>query len=450
MNASPSSWEEELDRWLEPFKAGLNRTAQKRWMAIYLKGLVLPGERKSIEPIAARVAPGATQQLHHFVSTSPWPVGPLEDELVRQADRLLGGPDAVLVIDDTALAKQGRHSVGVARQCCGCLGKRANCQILVSLTLAQGEVPVPIVSRLFLPDAWVDDPARWDEAGVPKDRRRRLAKPDLALEELDRARALGVRFGPVLADAGYGISAAFRQALSARGLAWAVGIPRVQKVFPAEVELVRPAPKRGRSRQAAIPATEAITAEAMLKGRRWRAVTWRQGTKGALQAAFAARRVRVADGPAIRLHGRNNQHLPGEEVWLVGERRASGERKYHLSNLPADATLRQLAAAIKARWVCEQAHQQLKEELGLDHLECRSWRALHHHALLAMMAFAFLQQRRLGEKTCPLVDQAGATTAANAAGGAPAHHSGPDRRRDPLPFMPPLLHPLPAALNMAE
>jgi SRSO17 transposase len=469
MSASTASWQEALDHWLEPFLARLNRSAQKRWMATYLKGLMLPGERKSIEPMAARVAPGAVQQLHHFVSTSPWLTGPLEDELIRQADRLLGGPDAVLVIDDTALPKQGVHSVGVARQYCGCLGKRANGQVLVSLTLARDEVPIPIVLRLFLPEKWVDDPARCDAAGVPEDRRRRLAKPDLALEELDRVRALGVRFSAVLTDAGYGISAAFRQALSARELVWAAGIPRIQKVFPSEVVMVRPVPKRGRSRQTAIPATEAITAETMLKSRPWRTITWREGTKGPLTAAFARRRVRVADGPTARLHGHNNQHLPGEEVWLVGERRTSGERKYYLSNLPARATLKQLAATIKAalgrllpaapgetdrwlchRWVCEQAHQQLKEELGLDHLECRSWRALHHHALLAMLAFTFLQQRRLGEKTCRRLDRSRTATATHAARGASADHRGPDRDRDPLPRLPPLLHPSAPAMNMAE
>jgi SRSO17 transposase len=419
-------------------------------MAIYLKGLVLPGERKSVEPMAARVAPGAVQQLHHFVSTSPWPVEPLADELIRQADRLLGGPEALLVIDDTALPKQGGHSVGVARQYCGCLGKRANCQVLVSLTLARGEVPLPIALRLFLPETWTSDPDRMQRAGVPEPSQAPLGKPEIALAELDRIRAAGVRFGPVLADAGYGISATFRQALSARGLVWAVGIPRIQKVFPAEVEMLCPAPTRGRPWQSAVPATEAIAAEVMLKGRRWRAVTWREGTKGALKAAFTARRVRVADGPAVRLHRRNNQHLPGEEVWLVGERRSSGERKYYLSNIPATTTLKQLAATIKARWVCEQAHQQLKEELGLDHLECRSWRALHHHALLAMMAFAFLQQRRLGGKTCRQIDQSGSAATADAARSTSAHRRRPDRHRDSLPIMPQLLHPSPTAINVAE
>jgi SRSO17 transposase len=133
----------------------------------------------------------------------------------------------------------------------------------------------------------------------------------------------------------------------------------------------------------------------MLASARWRTITWRHGTKGPLKAAFAAIRVRVADGPAVRLHGRNNQHLPGEEAWLVGERRSSGERQYSLSNLPPDTDLKRLASIIKARWVCEQAHQQLKEELGLDHFEGRSWRGLHRHALMTLIAFCFLQHQRL-------------------------------------------------------
>ena len=140
-------WEVELGRWLEPFLALLRRRAQRHWAPFYLKGLILPGERKSVEPMAARVAPGDLQQLHHFVSTSPWASASLEEELVKAADRLVGGPDAVLVVDDTALVKQGRHSVGVKRQYCGQLGKKANCQSLVSLTLARAEVPVGVGLR---------------------------------------------------------------------------------------------------------------------------------------------------------------------------------------------------------------------------------------------------------------------------------------------------------------
>jgi SRSO17 transposase len=213
--------------------------------------------------------------------------------------------------------------------------------------------------------------------------------------ELKRLLKVGVRFGAVVADAGYGISPSFRQALSALAQLWAVGIPRIQKVYPADVELTRPTPKRGPKPTLPVPNVPATAAEDMLARARWRTITWRQGTKGPLRAAFAAMRVRVADGPAVRMHGRNNQHLPGEEVWLVGERRSSGERKYYLSNLPPGTGLKRLASIIKARWVCEQAHQQLKEELGLDHFEGRSWRGLHRHALMSLIAFCFLQHQRL-------------------------------------------------------
>jgi SRSO17 transposase len=249
--------------------------------------------------------------------------------------------------------------------------------------------------RLFLPESWTGDPERLQRTGVPALFRAPRSKPEIALSELDRVLKAGVHFGVVLADAGYGISAAFRQALSARGLLWAVGIPRVQKVYPAEVALTWPAPTRGAKRSSPVPDVPSISAEALLAGARWRRFSWRRGRKGPLEAAFAARRVRVADGPAVRRHGRNNQRLPGEEVWLVGERRASGERKYYLSNLPSDTGLKRLASVIKARWVCEQAHQQLKEELGLDHFEGRGWPGLHRHALMALLAFCFLQERRL-------------------------------------------------------
>jgi SRSO17 transposase len=161
MDETPADrWEDELERWLTPFAARLRRKEPRRWAPSYLKGLILPGGRKSVEPMAARVAPGDTQQLRHFVSTSPWATAPLEDELVGAADRLVGGPDAVLVVDDTALVKQGRHSVGVKRRYCGQLGKRANCQSLVSLTLARAEVPVGVGLRLFLPEDRAADAGR--------------------------------------------------------------------------------------------------------------------------------------------------------------------------------------------------------------------------------------------------------------------------------------------------
>ena len=204
-----------------------------------------------------------------------------------------------------------------------------------------------------------------------------------------------MRFGCVLADAGYGLSAPFRHALSERGLLWAVGIPRHQKVYPADVALIFPVAGRGRPRQRHIPDRKSIAADAMLAGSSWRTVSWRRGTKGRLSARFAAVRVRVADGPTQRIRDMGHQHMPGDEAWLIGEHRASGERKYYLSNLPSKTPIKALAGTIKARWICEQAHQQLKEELGLDHFEGRSWHGLHRHALMTMVAYAFLQHRRL-------------------------------------------------------
>ncbi len=267
----------------------------------------------------------------------------------------------------------------------------------MSLTLARDEVPVMVSLRLFLPESWTSDKLRLERAGVPAEHRAARTKPEIALAELDRLRTAGVRFGTVLADAGYGLSAPFRQGLSARGLAWAVGIPNHQKVYPHEVELVFPVAGRGQPRKRHVPNVLSVKAEDMLAQAKWRALSWRTGTKGPLKAHFAAVRVRVADGPPQRIHDKGHQHMPGEEAWLVGERRVSGEQKCYLANLPAEADLKTLAATIKARWVCEQAHQQLKEELGLDHYEGRSWRGLHRHALMTMIAYAFLQHRRLAE-----------------------------------------------------
>ena len=441
-------WEEELGRWLGPFLGRLRRQAQRRWAPVYLKGLVLPGERKSVEPMAARVAPADTQQLHHFVSASPWATAPLEDELVRAADRLVGGPEAMLVVDDTALVKQGRRSVGVKRQYCGQLGKRANCQALVSLTLARAEVPVGVGLRLFLPEDWCADAGRRAAAGVPEAVAYR-PKWRVALDEIDRVLASGARFGCVLADAEYGRAAEFRRSLGERRLTYAVGVLPTQTVYPAEVTLSRPPPKAtGRPRKHPVPSAASVAAAELIEARAeaFRSITWRTGTKGPLTAAFAAVRVRVADGPAAA----GGRHLPGGEAWLVGERRASGERKYYLANHPADAPLEVLAAAIKARWVCEQMHQQMKDELGLDHFEGRSWRGLHHHALLCQLAFAFLQHLRLGGEKDRQRGPGRTAAPAEPARRPPPHPGRADPRAPALPALPAALRPSPSAMNVPE
>jgi len=387
---------------------------------LYVTGLIGPGDRKSVQPMAERLAPGDYDQLHHFVAAGVWDAAPLETELLIQADRLVGGSDAVLVIDDTAVPKKGKHSVGVASQYASALGKNANCQTLVSLTLARDEVPVMVALRLFLPESWTNDRVRLKRAGVPVEYRTARTKPEIALAEIDRVTAAGVRFGGVLADAGYGLSAPFRQGLTARNLAWAVGIPRHLKVYPVDVRLIWPVAQRGRPRQRHVPNSLSIPAEDMLADAKWQTVSWRNGTKGKLKARFAAVRVRVADGPPQRIRDKGQQHLPGDEAWLIGEHRMSGEKKYYLANLPAKAGLLALAATIKARWVCEQAHQQLKEELGLDHFEGRSWQGLHRHALMTMIAYAFLQHRRLAAARRKKKNQR-ATASADSARRAPRH-----------------------------
>lgn len=390
-----TDWETELSVFLRPFLEKLGHKKRRQMCPLYVSGLIGPGDRKSVEPMAERLAPGQYDRLHHFISDGLWDAAPLEAELALQADKIVGAPDAFLVIDDTGLPKKGDHSVGVAPQYASMLGKTANCQTLVSVTLARDEVPVPVGLRLFLPESWIGDQQRMAKVGVPQSLRTSRTKPEIALDEVDRLIAAGIRFGTVLADAGYGLSAAFRQGLSGRGLTWAVGIPKHQKVYPHDVELISPVSGHGRPRKHPIPDTLSVAAETMLAHVNWKKVSWRRGTKGRLRARFAALRIRVADGTPQRILDNGQQHMPGEEAWLDGEWRSNDERKFYLSNLPANATLKVLAAAIKARWVCEQAHQQMKEELGLDHFEGRSWQGLHRHALMTMIAYAFLQHQRL-------------------------------------------------------
>ena len=331
---------DDLDAWLAPFLAVMGRKTRRAWAPFYLRGLLGPGARKSLQPMAAGLGLAGHDQLQHFIASPAWDDAPLWTALAHEADKLVGGPGAYLVIDDTALPKKGELSVGVARQYCGQLGKRANCQALVSLTLAQDEVPVPLGLRLFLPDEWVEDAGRCAQAGVPEEAVAPVSKGEIALAELDRVRAAGVRFATVLADAGYGMSAAFRHGLDARGLLWAVGIPKNQKVYGTDVQMAVPA---GRARKL-VPSEEPCAAEDVLVAQRWRRVAWRTGTKGPLAAKFAAVRVRVGDGPVWG----NNRHLPGKEAWLVGEWRTSGERKYYLSNLHPSTKLRALATAIRS------------------------------------------------------------------------------------------------------
>src|ERR1700746_38387 len=261
-----SDWRDELGRWLKPFLDRLGHKARRQMCPLYVSGLMGPGDAKRAQPMAKRLALGTCDQLHHFIAAGVWDATAVETELLVQADKLVGGSDAVLVIDDTAVPKKGKHSVGVASQYASALGKNANCQTLVSLTLARDEVPVVVALRLFLPESWTGDLARLKRASVPVEYQTTRTKPEIALAEIDRVTAAGVRFGCVLADAGYGLSAPFRQGLTARNLAWAVGIPRHLKVYPVDVRLLWPVAKRGPPRRRHVPDILSMPAEKMLSG----------------------------------------------------------------------------------------------------------------------------------------------------------------------------------------
>src|SRR3712207_1713686 len=267
--AEPCGAGGDLDRWLAPFLDALGHKRRRTWAPLYLRGLMGPGERKSLQPMAARLGLSGHDQLHHFISSPAWGDGPLWTALAREADRLVGGAEAVLVVDDTALPKKGTLSVGVARQYCGQLGKRASCQALVSLTLAGQEVPLPVGLRLFLPAEWTVDQERCASAGVPADEVVVQTKGEIALAELDRLLAAGLRFGLTLADAGYGASAGFRRGLSERGLRWAARVPRTEKVYGVGVQLL---PATGRRKRRPVPDQEPRAAEAVLADLPWRRV----------------------------------------------------------------------------------------------------------------------------------------------------------------------------------
>jgi SRSO17 transposase len=391
-----------LDRWLEPFLAVTGRSTRRKMAPLYVRGLLGSGGRKSIQPMAERLGLSGHDQLHHFISSRASDDAPLWRVLAEQVDRQVGGEGAVLVVDDSGLPKKGELSVGVARPYCGELGKVANCQVLVSLTLARGEVALPVGLRLFLPPTWTDDPEHCDAPGVPEAARTAQTKPEIALAEIDRVREAGLRFSCVLADAGFASSPVFRPGLDERELAWAAGIAYTQLVYPNTVRLHPTHTPTGRVAKHPLPNRPPRAAAKMLATQRWHRITWRNGTKGPLNARFTAMRVRVADGPL----NDEGARLPGEERWLIGEWRDSGEKKYYLSNLPQRTALRRLVASVKARWSCEQVHQQLKQELGLGDFEGRSWTGLHRHALMTCIAFAYLQHRRLkaagrGKKATP-------------------------------------------------
>ncbi|MGA7520938.1 MAG: IS701 family transposase [Acidobacteriaceae bacterium] len=403
-------------------------------MGLYCTGLLLPGERKSVEPMAARLAPENVrrmhQSLHHLVSTAAW-----EDEVLlrRVRDSVLPpmtrkDPVVAWIVDDTGLPKKGSHSVGVARQYCGQTGKQDNCQVAVSLSVATWQASLPIAWRLYLPEIWAGDPERRNKAGVPEGVRFRT-KLEIALDQIRQAIAQGLPQGTILADPAYGNDTGFREALAAMKLDYVVGVQSTTTVWPPGAGPLSPPPwKGGRGRPAHRLRRDAEHAPASAKqvalslpATAWKTVAWRQGSRRPLRSRFAAVRVR----PAHRDH---KLHQPRAEEWLLIEwpREEAEPRKYWLSNLPASVPLRKLAALAKQRWIIERDYQELKQELGLGHFEGRGWRGFHHHATLAIAAYGFLVAERSRFSPAARAGHLGLSAPARSSGFQP-RGSGPSR-----------------------
>ncbi len=378
-----------------------------RWAGVYLQGLLLDGERKSIEPLSRRVSLPAglnskdpEQALQQFVNQSPWDEQAVLRRYRAHLAQTFAHSAGIFLFDDVSFPKQGPHSVGVQRQYCGALGKKANCQVAVSVHYVSPQGHYPLALRLFLPDSWLGDRKRLDRAGVPEEQRRPLTKPEIALELLDQVRAEGLPGQAVVADAGYGVSGDFRDGLAARGLTYIVGVTEDFVVFPEPPTWVPPQPaKRGRPQtrpHLAEGVPTPIPLHELARRVRLRRVTWREGTKGKLSARFAWLRVWPGHG------WQRGECADAAPVWLLIEEQADGKLKFAFSNLPPGTGCRAAVRLWKSRWPVEQGYQQLKEELGLDHFEGRSWRGFHHHACLALLAYGFLLLERHGKQAHPV------------------------------------------------
>jgi SRSO17 transposase len=361
----------------------------------YCRGLMLSGDRKSVEPMAALVAPqraGAKHQsMHHFVAKAEWSDTVMLAAVQQAVLPALGGIEA-WIVDDTGYPKKGKHSVGVARQYCGQLGKQDNCQVAVSVSVANERSSLPIGYQLYLPREWAEDAARRKKAEVPASVSF-ATKSTIALEQLRAARAARVPVGVVLADAGYGNDTDLRLGITELGLTYAVGIQGSTTVWAEGHQPLPPRGDGGRGR----PGThlrrnrthQPIDVKALaheLPGRAWRRIQWREGTDGALASRFA--RLRVSAAHRDKVHA---------EEWLVIEW-PLGETepiKYWLSTLPPGIAFKEHIRLIKLRWRIERDYQELKQELGLGHYEGRNWRGFHHHATLSIAAYGFLMRARL-------------------------------------------------------
>lgn len=388
--------ERELDAYIDELTEGMGRPERRAAMGLYLTGLLLDGERKSIEPIAARLVDdvseveGMRQRLQQCVTVSTWAESELFRRVARKVDADLPDVEA-LVVDDTGFAKKGRHSVGVARQYSGTLGRVESCQVATSLHLAGESGSACIGFRLYLPEEWANDRRRCKKAGVPADVTF-ASKWELALRLVDDALAAGVRTRVLLADAGYGDTREFRNGLRERGLDYAVGVHHPTAVWRPGTKFSVPpktskpgAPPRNPQATSGTP----VSIGELSRELTYRSVTWREGTRGKQASRFAAVRVHTA-------HRHTQGAAPGPEEWLLCEWPSTEDAptKHYLLSLPASTSMRELVRVAKLRWRVERDYQDLKGEVGLDHFEGRTWLGFHHHAALCAAAHAFLALRR--------------------------------------------------------
>lgn len=387
--------ERRFREYLDRLARALGHEDRREPLRAYLTGLCLPGDRKSIEPMAARIDPrhvrARHQSMHHLVANAPWAdaavLGIARDLVLAEMDR--HGSVAAWLVDDTAFPKKGPHSVGVAHQYCGTLGKQANCQVAVTVTLANEAVSVPAAYQVYLPEGWARDRTRRRTVGVPTTVAFR-PKWQIALAQIRALHTEGVPLAPVVADAAYGVNVEFRAALTAQQIPYVLGVREDTLVWPPGY--TPPPPRRGRPPRHRGPARQPPIRLATLVGRlppsAWSPVTWREGTRGSMRARFVALRVQPA--PA------RSRAEPRPVEWLLSEwpLNEPAPTKYYLSTLPASTSFAALVRLAHLRWRIERDYQELKDEFGLDHFEGRGWRGFHHHGSLCIAAYAFLAAER--------------------------------------------------------
>ncbi len=394
---------DEFERYLDHVSTELGRSERKKGLRNYCQGLMLPLQHKSLEPLAAAIDPyhvcACHQSLQNFVTDSPWS----DAGVLRQVQswvlpkmRTKGKGRVFLIADDSGIPKAGCHSVGDARQYCGQLGKTANCQVAVSLSVATEEASLPVKYRLYLPPPWTAEPSRCEAVGVPKEVEA-ATKPQISLVQIREAKAAGLPGDVVVADAGYGDDTDYREGITGLGLSYVLGIKPGTTVWAPGTGPLPPKPWSGRGKRPTRlrrdEAHQPVTVKALampLPPSDYRKLTWREGTNKALSSRFALVRVRPA-------HRDYRGDVPRDEEWLLIEW-PQGEpepTKYFLSTLPAEISPEELVMAAKMRWRIERDYQELKQEFGLNQFEGRNWRGFHHHATLCIAAYGFLVGERL-------------------------------------------------------